>query len=303
MSAKPILKWAGGKSKLTDKIHNRMPDRFKSGGFNYVEPFFGGGAMFFWLKKHYEISSAVINDVNPDLTHCYSTVKSDVENLIAVLENYEASYKKCADDADKKKELYYSVRTAFNDKTSFNTERAAQLIFLNKTCFNGLYRVNRKGKFNVPIGSYKSPTICDHTNLRAASQVLQNTTILNADYAETEKYAGPETLFYLDPPYKPISQTSSFNAYAKGPFNDDEQIRLSEFCQNLHKKQSPWILSNSDVNTTESPDSFFDDLYETFTIERIQASRAINSVSSKRGKLSELLISNDTLSESLRNTH
>lgn len=301
MSAKPILKWAGGKSKLTEAIHDRMPERFKSSGFDYVEPFFGGGAMFFWLKKHYEIPRAVINDVNPDLTHCYSTVKSDVENLISILENYEANYKKYADDADKKKELYYSVRTAFNEKISFNTERAAQLIFLNKTCFNGLYRVNSKGKFNVPIGSYKNPNICDHINLRAASRVLQSTTILNGDYAETAKYAGPETLFYLDPPYKPISQTSSFNAYAKGDFNDDEQIRLSKFCQDLHDKHSPWILSNSDVNTVDNPDRFFDDLYEPFAIERIQASRAINSVSSKRGKLSELLISNDSLSEPLRN--
>ncbi len=301
MFAKPILKWAGGKSKLTEAIHNRMPERFKSGGFNYVEPFFGGGAMFFWLKKHYEISSAVINDVNPDLTHCYSTVKSDVENLISILEYYEVRYKECTDDADKKKELYYSVRAAFNEENSFNAERAAQLIFLNKTCFNGLYRVNRKGKFNVPIGSYKNPKICDHINLRAASKVLQNTTILNGDYAETGQYAGPDTLYYLDPPYKPISQTSSFNAYAKADFDDAEQVRLSEFCQQLHNKQSTWILSNSDVDTAETPDKFFDELYESFAIERIQASRAINSVSSKRGKLSELLISNKSLAQPMGN--
>jgi len=292
MHAKPILKWAGGKSKLAEAIHDRIPERFKSGGFTYVEPFIGGGAMFFWLKKHYDISGAVINDINPDLTHCYSTVKTDVDSLIEILESYEAKYKTCAQDADKKKELYYGVRTAFNDSETFNTERAAQLIFLNKTCFNGLYRVNRKGHFNVPIGSYKNPTICNQDNLRAASKAFQNTVILNGDYTETLKYAGEDTLFYLDPPYKPISQTSSFNAYAKGEFGDAEQIRLSEFCQELHAQKSTWILSNSDVDTADNPNKFFDELYEPFEIERIQASRAINSVSSKRGKLSELLISN-----------
>lgn len=292
MHAKPILKWAGGKSQLTAAIHDRMPERFKSGSFTYVEPFMGGGAMFFWLKRHYDITRSVINDVNSDLTNCYKIVKSDVESLIMALEIYEADYKKHSGNDEQKKEFYYNIRSAFNEGRSTNTERAAQLIFLNKTCFNGLYRVNRKGKFNVPIGSYKNPTICDHNNLRAAAQALQNTIILNGDYAETLEYAGPDTLYYLDPPYKPISQTSSFNAYSKTEFGDAEQIRLSGFCQDLHEAQSPWILSNSDVDTKETPNRFFDDLYETFAIERVQATRAINSVSSKRGKLNELLISN-----------
>jgi DNA adenine methylase len=163
---------------------------------------------------------------------------------------------------------------------------------LNKTCFNGLYRVNRSGGFNVPIGSYKNPKICDTDNLRLAAKAFEDTIILNGDYAETLRYANSETLFYLDPPYKPISATSSFNAYAKASFDDQEQVRLSEFCRELTKRETAWILSNSDVNTEDNPDKFFDELYDGFDIQRVKASRVINSVSAKRGRLNELLISN-----------
>jgi len=151
--------------------------------------------------------------------------------------------------------------------------------------------VNRNGKFNVPIGSYKKPRICDPDNLRLVAKAFEDTVILNGDYADTLQYTTSESLFYLDPPYKPISATSSFNSYAKDSFDDKEQVRLSEFCRSLTEKEMAWILSNSDVNTEDNPDSFFDDLYNGFDIQRVKASRLINSVSAKRGELNELLIS------------
>jgi len=286
---------------LTPAIEARIPEKLRNEKFTYVEPFFGGGAMFFWLKNNFNIEHAVINDVNSDLVNCYQVVQTQVNNLIDVLHDYQEEYRKVSGNKEAKAKLFYDVRTTFNSKTGGDIERAAQLIFLNKTCFNGLYRVNSKDKFNVPIGSYKNPTICDPDNLLRVSKVFQNTTILNGDYTETLKHVNTNKncLFYFDPPYKPINATSSFNAYAKGGFNDDEQVRLSQFCRQLDEKKISWILSNSDVDHPESPNKFFDDLYEGFDIRRVQASRAINSVSSKRGKLNELLISNNLHSNQL----
>jgi len=292
MQVKPILKWAGGKSQLTSAIEARIPDKLRGGSFDYVEPFIGGGAMFFWLKNNYKIKNAVINDVNSDLVHCYKVVQENVEQLIECLSDFQEKYRRLSSNADLKKEFYYTVRDAYNLNADKSVEKAAQLIFLNKTCFNGLYRVNRSGEFNVPIGSYKNPKICDPENLKLAAKAFEDTVILNNDYSDTLRYANSAALFYLDPPYKPISTTSSFNSYAKGSFDDKEQIRLSEFCRDLTKRKCAWILSNSDVNTEENPDKFFDELYEGFDIRRVSATRLINSVSSKRGKLSELLISN-----------
>lgn len=292
MQAKPILKWAGGKTQLSTTIDERIPEKFKQGSFTYVEPFIGGGAMFFWMKKHYQLEKTVINDINPNLINCYRTVKNDVTNLIDGLEVIQNSYWKLANDKEVKKQFYYNVRQLFNDNQKYDLEKAIHLIFLNKTCFNGLYRVNRKGFFNVPIGSYKKPVICNESNLRIVSEALQDTIILNGDYRKTISHASKNSLFYLDPPYKPISETSNFNAYAKGSFDDEEQIRLSKFCNELSSQNCSWILSNSDVNSDTNPDSFFDELYKDYDIRRVQASRAINSVSSKRGKLNEILISN-----------
>lgn len=299
MQVKPILKWAGGKSQLTSLIEARIPKKFQDASFDYVEPFIGGGAMFFWLKSNNKIKNAVINDVNADLINLYRIVQSDVEQLINCLSDYQSQYRLSSNDAEAKKAFYYSVREAYNVNSDRSVEKAAQLVFLNKTCFNGLYRVNRKGDFNVPIGSYKNPKICDPDNLRLAAKAFENTEILNGDYAETLNFANSTTLFYLDPPYKPISATSSFNAYAKGSFDDNEQIRLSEFCRDLTTRETSWVLSNSDVNTEENPDSFFDDLYKGFDIQRVKATRLINSVSAKRGQLNELLISNDLPKETL----
>ncbi len=292
--AKPFIKWAGGKSQLLNEIDSLIPDYFKQNKFTYIEPFVGGGAVLFWmLRKYPNIERAIINDINADLTNSYETIKEDVDELILILQKWEKEYHSLKDKPEAKKEYYYSKRKLFNSRSSDKTTQTALFIFLNRTCFNGLYRVNRKNKFNVPIGSYKTPMICDEDNLRAVSQVLQKVTILNGDFEGTLKYAEHVTLFYFDPPYKPLSDTSSFNSYAKDEFDDNEQIRLAKFCKKIDSLGHQWILSNSDMKVKNPKDNFFDDLYCGFDIKRVKARRNINSNPDKRGELTELLITNN----------
>ena len=292
--AKPFVKWAGGKAQLLNEIDNAIPNHIKQDRFTYIEPFVGGGAVLFWiLQKYPDIEQAVINDINTDLTNSYQTIKENVEDLISILQEWEKEYHSLKDKPEIKKEYYYSKRELFNSRTSDKTTQTALFIFLNRTCFNGLYRVNRKNEFNVHIGSYKTPMICDEDNLRAVNQILQKVTILNGDFEETLKYAKQETLFYFDPPYKPLSNTSSFNSYAKDEFDDNEQIRLAKFCEQIDLLGFNWILSNSDVKGKNPNDNFFDDLYRDFNIKRVMARRNINSNPNKRGELTELLITNN----------
>jgi len=293
MGAKPFLKWAGGKTQLIEQIKENLPQNIMDKPFTYIEPFVGSGAVLFWILDNFpNVKRAIINDINTDLTNSYLTIKNDVENLIQILSQWEKEYHAIADKPEKKKEYYYEKRALFNTRKSEQTKQTALFIFLNRTCFNGLYRVNRKNEFNVPIGSYKKPQICNEPNLRAVSKVLQNVEILNGDYSETLKYADDNTFFYFDPPYKPLSETSSFNSYSKDAFDDAEQIRLKEFCELLDQKGHQWILSNSDVKGKNPMDNFFDDLYATFNILRVNARRSINANPEKRGKLTELLITN-----------
>ena len=292
--AKPFVKWAGGKSQLLSEIDNAIPDYIKQIQFTYVEPFVGGGAVLFWiLQKYPNIERAVINDINTDLTNSYITIKENVEELISILQVWEKEYHSLKDKLEEKKEYYYSKRKQFNSRKSERTTQTALFIFLNRTCFNGLYRVNRKNEFNVPIGSYKTPMICDEDNLRAVNKILQKVTILNGDFEDTLKYAEDDTLFYFDPPYKPLNETSSFNSYAKDEFDDNEQIRLAKFCEKIDNLGYQWILSNSDVKGKNPHDNFFDDLYSKFNIKRVLARRNINSNPNKRGELTELLITNN----------
>ena len=292
-TAKPFVKWAGGKTQLIDEIDAVIPNQMKQKGFTYIEPFVGGGAVLFWiLQKYPNIKKAIINDINTDLINSYQTIKENVEELIIILKNWENKYHSLKSHPEEKKEYYYSKRKQFNDRKFDKVTHTALFIFLNRTCFNGLYRVNRKNEFNVPIGSYKTPMICDEENLRAVNKVLQNVIILNADFEETLKYAEHEALFYFDPPYKPLNNTSSFTSYAKYGFNDDEQIRLANFCEELDLLGYRWILSNSDVKGKNPNDNFFDDLYRDFKIKRVMARRNINSDPNKRGELTELLITN-----------
>ena len=293
--AKPFLKWAGGKTQLINDIERSLPQDLISSKFTYVEPFVGSGAVLFWMLNNYpKIEKAVINDINEDLINVYRVIASKPKELISFLETLQTEFHDLEADPDKKKEYYYQKREQYNTRRSENTSQAAMLIFLNRTCFNGLYRVNKNNQFNVPIGAYYRPTICDTANLLAVSETLQKVEILSGDFEETLNQNSENTFFYFDPPYKPLSDTSSFNAYAKSEFNDAEQIRLRDFCKKLDSQGYKWMLSNSDVKGNHPEGDFFDSLYSDFEIERIRAKRLINSNATKRGELNELLISNYT---------
>jgi len=260
--AKPFLKWAGGKTQLIDSIQKSIPTNFQNEQFTYIEPFVGSGAVFFWMLENFpNMKNAVLNDINEDLINCYKSIKNDVDELIAILKKWEPEYHAFQEDVDLRKLYYYSKRSQYNTRESSKVIQGALFIFLNRTCFNGLYRVNKNNGYNVPIGSYKKPQICNENNLRLVSKALQNVTLLSGDYEETLQYATSETIrtiFYLDPPYKPLSETSSFNSYAKGEFNDSEQVRLKDFCHTINDNGFKWILSNSDMKNTNPENNFFD---------------------------------------------
>ncbi len=293
MTAKPFLKWAGGKTQLIEQIKRKLPSVVTENDFTFIEPFVGSGAVLFWVLREFpNVKKAIINDINSDLTDTYLAIKNDVSSLIELLSKWESEYHSLTEKAEEKKEYYYKKREAFNKRNSSKTEQSALFIFLNRTCFNGLYRVNRKNGFNVPMGNYKKPQICNKENLLAVSKALQKVEILNGDFSKTLDYAQNNTFFYFDPPYKPLSETSSFNSYAKDEFNDSEQIRLKEFCDTLDREGYKWILSNSDVKGKNPDDNFFDDLFENYQINRVLAKRSINANPNKRGQLTELLITN-----------
>ena len=292
-NGKPFLKWAGGKTQLIPEIEKSLPTSIVSNKFTYIEPFVGSGAVLFWMLANFpQIEKAVINDINEDLINTYRTIKSSSKELITILETLQGEYHSLDSSADKKKEYYYQKRVLFNKRQQEPTMHSALFIFLNRTCFNGLYRVNRKNEFNVPIGSYRKPTICDKTNLLAVGELLQKVELLCGDFEQTIHEAGANSLFYFDPPYKPLDATSSFNSYAKEEFNDEAQIRLKNFCCKLNSMGYNWILSNSDVKNKNENDHFFDELYAGFSIKRVDAKRSINSNPDKRGLLKELLITN-----------
>lgn len=277
---------------MLDEVRKSLPRDFASRQHvTYVEPFVGGGAVLFWiLQKYSNIEFAVINDINAELICTYRVIKENVESLIEKLATIQSEYIPL--DAQGRKEYFLQQRASFNAKNNGSVETAALFIFLNRTCFNGLYRVNSKGEFNVPHGKYANPRICDADNLRACSAVLQKVEILCGDFAETGRYAAPNTLFYLDPPYKPITETSSFTSYAKDGFNDAEQIRLRDFCDRISKDKALFVASNSDPKDVNPTENFFDTIYNHFIIKRVSAARMINSDASGRGAVSELMISN-----------
>jgi len=293
---KPFLKWAGGKTQLITEIEKSLPYEITNKKFTYIEPFVGSGAVLFWMLNNFQnLKKAVINDINEDLINTYKTIATRPKELISTLHILQNEFHGLEGKDEKNKEYYYSKRELYNTRKEEQSSHAALFIFLNRTCFNGLYRVNRKNEYNVPIGSYKRPTICDKGNIMAVSQALQKVEILCGDYVETLNYADNNTLFYFDPPYKPLSETSSFNSYAKDKFNDAEQIRLRDFCHKLDALNHTWILSNSDVKGKN--DNFFDDLYSDFNIQRVDARRSINANPEKRGTLKELLITNQATSQ------
>ena len=295
--AKPFLKWAGGKGKLLDQLDGFLPRQLDGRPFTYIEPFVGGGAMLFhMLKKHKEIKHAVINDINPHLTTAYRVIKENPKELIERLAELERQYF-AQDREDAKKTFYLGIRKIFNEHILDDIDRTKYLLFLNRTCFNGLYRENAKGNFNVPFGKNLHPTICNTDTILADSEILNraNVTILNGDFSNILNYLDNNGLnfVYFDPPYRPLNATSSFNSYVKEEFNDNEQIRLSNFAQDLNDKLGVyWMLSNSDCSSKNPDDTFFENIYANFYINRVYASRSINADPTKRGKLTELLICN-----------
>ena len=293
IKAKPFIKWVGGKGQLIEQLEALLPADFaERENVTYIEPFVGGGAMLFYMLQTYpNIKSAVINDINPDLTLCYQVVRDNPTELIQSLNSIQFAYYALQTE-EERKVFFLQQRERFNSKSLNKIENTTLFFFLNRTCFNGLYRVNKAGKFNVPFGKYATPTICDSATIYADSKLLQKVDIMTGDFEQTFAKIEGDTFFYFDPPYRPLSNTSCFNDYSKEDFNDDAQIRLKLFCDRLNENGVNFMLSNSDCLNKDGTDRFFDDLFFDYSIERVWASRNVNAIASKRGKLTELLIRN-----------
>ncbi|MCL2630882.1 MAG: DNA adenine methylase [Firmicutes bacterium] len=290
--AKPFLKWAGGKGQLLEKFYALYPNELSSGKIKtYIEPFVGGGAVLFDILQKFDIENAVIIDLNKELINCYHCIKENVNELIRHLEVLQNKLYSLT--AGEQGEFYLEIRKKYNGirlNGQYDFEKASDFIFLNKTCFNGLYRVNSKGEFNVPFGKYKKPLICDKENLLLVHKLLQKVTVLHGDYTKCRQYASSNAFIYFDPPYRPITETQSFVGYSKNGFNDANQRELAEFAKELARIGCKVMLSNSDPKNSNPNDNFFDDLYEGFAVERINARRMINCQADKRGDITEIII-------------
>ncbi|MEG1008967.1 MAG: DNA adenine methylase [Clostridia bacterium] len=271
----PVLKWVGGKRQLLSEINKYKPKSITT----YYEPFVGGGAVLFSLQQ----KNVVVNDINKELINVYTVIKDNVDELICELENKE-KYLNTSD-------CFYSLREIDRQQSKYisltNIQKAARIIYLNKTCYNGLYRVNSLGEFNSPFGKYKNPNIVNSQVLKAVSNYFNNSniTFLNGDFEDSVNNISKGSFVYFDPPYSPISKTSNFTGYNENGFGDLEQIRLKKLCDELNKKGVNFLLSNSDCK-------FIRDLYKDYEIIEIKAKRSINSSGNKRGKVSEVLIRN-----------
>lgn len=294
--AKPFIKWAGGKGNLLQKLEALLPTDFDDlENVTYIEPFVGGGAMLFhMLQRHKCITRAVINDINPDLIRCYQLIANNPQTLVERLKNIENNYYSV--DFPARKELFYAYRDQYNSEGIHPDERAALFIFLNHTCFNGLYRVNAAGKFNVPYGRYKKPVICNEELIMADHRLLNSVELVirqPGDYKLVRQNLSRNhpNFVYFDPPYRPLSATSSFKEYSNNPFEDRQQEELKHLCDRLSAQNCLIMQSNSD-SKTENGDSYFEALYEGYNIQRILASRFINADPEKRKKLTEIVIRN-----------
>lgn len=298
--ARPFLKWAGGKRQLLEQLESHFPPELDRGELSrYVEPFVGSGAVFFKVFQHYPLQECLIADVNPELILVYQTIQREVEGLVDQLSEIQTRYHSL-DDAQRK-DFYYEIRTEYNkqrnsiDYSEFHpiwVTRSAYMLFLNRTGYNGLFRLNSKGEFNVPYGRYKKPRILDADNLRKVSHLLRLVSIQYGDFEEVKNFVDGKTLVYFDPPYRPLSSTAHFTAYSKVRFDDKQQLRLADFYRKLDAKGGKLMLSNSDPHNVDAEDDFFERAYTGFRIERLQAKRNINRDPEKRGPVSELLIMN-----------
>ncbi|OON93099.1 MAG: hypothetical protein ATN33_06155 [Epulopiscium sp. Nele67-Bin001] len=292
---KPFIKWAGGKTQLLPEIRKKYPKELGITINKYCEPFLGGGAVLFDIISQYKLEEILINDINKELINTYSQIKHNLEYLLDELYNMQNLF--WGMDTEARKLYYYNKRDRFNllklsGDEKINIEKASLFIFLNKTCFNGLFRVNKKGLFNVPMGAYKTPLICDKENLAAVSRILKNIIIITGDYNCTFDFIDKNTFVYIDPPYRPISKTSSFTSYTETNFNDDQQILLGRFVDRAINRGARVVISNSDPKNNDENDHFFDDLYKNYDISRVSARRMINCNVKSRGDIKELLISN-----------
>jgi DNA adenine methylase len=270
-----FVKWAGGKKQLIEQFKPLFPEKIE----RYLEPFVGGGAVLFYVLKTYKPKEVFIFDINEELINTYEVIRDDVKNLIKELKKLKKLHNK---------EHYYEIR-AENPKLLSKLTRASRFIYLNKTCFNGLYRVNSKGGFNVPMGKYKNPLICPEEDLKIISKLLKNVKIINGDFEECLKYANKNSFVYFDPPYYPLKK-SSFTTYAKGNFLDKEQEQLKEVFSKLDKKGCKVMLSNSDAD-------FIKKLYKKYNINFVKATRMINCDGKGRGKVNEVVVTNYKLKE------
>ena len=291
--AKPFIKWAGGKTQLLTQFENILPHNLEEAEhFTYIEPFVGGGAMLFhMLQKYTNIGRVIINDINPNLITAYRVIRDTPERLITDLKMLQREFRQNSNE-EARKEYFLRIRKSYNEDTHNDVTNTAMFIFLNRTCFNGLYRVNSKGYFNVPFGKYTNPTVCDEELLLEDSKILQNVEILCGDYTLIERYVDNNTFIYFDPPYRPLSTTSSFTSYSKENFDDTEQTRLAHFFARLSRYGCKMMLSNSDCCAQNPNDTFFENLYGNFIIDKVHASRFVNAIPSKRGKLTEILVRN-----------
>ena len=292
---KPFVKWAGGKGSLIPQLKNFYPFEIDNIKINkYVEPFVGGGAVLINILQKYDIKEAYAFDINMDLINCYNVIKSKVEDLIEELSTKEKNFL-CLDSKERE-EYFYKIREEYNSynlsEKDINVKRASEFIFLNRTCFNGLYRVNKNGRFNVPCGKYKNPTICDTNNLRNLSYLIRNVNFQYGDYKKSEEFIDSNTFVYFDPPYRPLSNTSGFTSYTKEDFNDENQKELAKYYKLLDEKNAKLMLSNSNPKNTNKDDNFFEEIYKGFYINEISAKRMINANAKGRGEISELLITN-----------
>ncbi len=289
-NVKPFVKWAGGKSQLLDEIRKKYPEKID----RYCEPFVGGGAVLLDVLANFHPQEVLINDINAELANTYLQIKTNAEGLITSLLATQESF--WAKNDVERKTMYLEKRNRFNELKSSGKdcrlEMAALFIFLNKTCFNGLYRVNSKGQFNVPIGSYKKPPICDADNLHMISDLLQNVNIRCGDYSECGDFIDRNAFVYIDPPYRPLTATASFTSYSENEFSDKQQIELGKFIDKISAKGAKVVASNSDPKNSNESDNFFDSLYSEYTILRVSAKRMINSKGNSRGSINELLICN-----------
>ena len=293
-TVKPFVKWAGGKNSLIPQITKYYPFELKNGFIErYIEPFVGGGAVLIDILQKYEIKEAYAFDINIDLINCYNVIKNNVEELINELDKKEKNF--IALNDEERQNYFYDIRAEYNSyklNDKLDAKRASEFIFLNRTCFNGLYRVNKDGKFNVPCGKYKNPTICDSNNLRNLSELIKNVIFEYGDYRKSEKYVNNNTFVYFDPPYRPLSATSGFTSYTKEDFNDDNQKELANYFYKLDLKNAKLMLSNSNPKNVNKDDNFFENIYKGFAINEVSAKRMINSNAKGRGEISELLITN-----------